>query len=172
MYEVLTSGQFYKQYQNDLVPGEFKFITKAYRQSDNTIAIFKSENNVDCYFQLPGYKSLLVPENRCSIYRLKKGYIDENPHIPMDDERYKIPVGELELWNNPYVNEVEFPDDKVPEVVEKKEEDVPKESIFKRVERLTREAYERADKLEESIKKMQEMEDKILETLSKLEYED
>lgn len=167
MYEVLNSSSFYKQFRKELNPGEFKFIVKAFKQSDSTVAIYDSENNVDCYFQLPGYKSTKVPENRCFIYKLRKGFVNDNPHIPMEDGRYKIPVDSLELWRNPYVDEIEFKETKKEVEIEKKEENVP-EGIFERVERLTGQAKEKADSLEEAIKKMQEMEDKILKTLSKL----
>jgi hypothetical protein len=172
MHEILTSKDFYEKYKDSLIPGEFKFITKAYRQSDNTIAIFEKENNVDCYFQLPNYKTTRVPDKRKWVYKLPKGYIKTNGHIEMDDGRYKIPVDDLELWRNPYTPDEPMVEKVNKEFVEQFTPEPVKEPLLDRMKRLEKEAEERCEKLELAIEKMRKMEEKITETLSKLSHAD
>lgn len=172
MHEILTSKDFYEKFKDSLVPGEFKFITKAYRQSDNTIAIFEKENKIDCYFQLPNYKTTRVPDKRKWIYKLPKGYIESSGHIEMDDGRYKIPVDDLDLWANPYSELNEEEKGEKPPAIEFHEPKPSKEPIFDRLQRLEKDAEEQIERLEAAIKKMSEMEEKILATLSKLSHAD
>jgi hypothetical protein len=169
MYEILTSKEFFDKYEDKLVPGEFKFITKAFRQSDKTVALFEKENTIDCYFQMPGYKSTKVPENRKHIYKLSKGSVTKDSgFLLMDDGRYKIPMDKLDIWDNPYShNDIVFEEpirDDVPNVYKTE----MKESLIDKLTRLDREVDEKVKRLESAIEALVRMEEKIIKTLEKL----
>jgi hypothetical protein len=174
MYEILTSKQFYEKYQDKLKPGEFRFITKAFRQSDNTVALFEKENYNDCYFQLPGWKTTQVPENRRWIYKLPKNSIKPGRYIEMEDGRYKIPVSELDLFSDPYEDEPVF-DDFVQQFQEAKSpptEEVKKEemTLLEKIELLEKQIDMKVNNLEALLQRLIAMEKKVSEALQRLEY--
>ncbi len=172
-YKILTSGEFYDKYSDKLTPGLFKFITAAYRQSDNTIAIFPSENNVDCYFQLPTYKTTTVPFKRRYIYKLNKETISKCNFLILEDGRYKIPVTELELFADPYdeslsVNFIEVEKKIEQEVADLNKE--PEETDLERVARELEEAINRATELTNKLNELSDKGDSVFDKLKKMVY--
>lgn len=177
MYEVLNNKSFFEKFKDELTPGEFKFITKAFRRSDNTVAIFDEENNVDCYFQLPSYKTTKLPEDRRWIYKLSKGSIKKGSYILMEDNRYKIPVDSLTIWKDPYNEPIGFKNsiglsgnsqEKTKEQTAHKHD----ESLLEKIDRLSTEVEERIERLETAIKKLIDIEEKVLKALKKIENVD
>lgn len=194
MYESLRSGEFFDRYKEELTPGGFRFITKAYRSSDNTVAIYPKENDVDCFFQLPNYQLTKVPKKRRYIFLLRKNSLNSlEEKGELQDGRIKIPVKLLEIWKDPYedseeieevkeVKEVEVKtddrSDEKPAITDTEDMSESKETRVEKLKRLNQEVDEAIKKLEstlENIKSLQKKADKaekeLNETLISLGYE-
>lgn len=168
MYAVLRSSEFFERYKKELTPGEFKFITKAYRTSDDSVAVYLKENEYDCYFQLPCYQSNTLPENRKDIFLLRKNTLrDVSGLEEISGGRLKVPIKLLEVWRNPYKESDNIikttPITK--EVIEVMIPDEPtKETRADKIKRLSLEINERTHNLELIIERLNVLTEKALES--------
>jgi len=106
-YSLLTKSEFFEIFKIplNLKENEFYFITKAYYEKDNIIAVFKEELEKDCYFQLPEYSTKLVPNERRFIYLLPKNKGIECSKSKSPDGRYNIDISNLLIVADPYNSE-------------------------------------------------------------------
>lgn len=106
-YSPLTEQEFYENFKKYLSLGEkddFIFTTRAYYQSDNVVAIYENEGKKHCYFQLPNYKTKLIPHDRRYIYYLPENSVKELSKGKAPDGRDNIEVSKLIPVVDPYTN--------------------------------------------------------------------
>ena len=100
-YPVLTPSEFFNKYR-DVTGSDVRFVTKAYNHTDDTVALYPSEIEKDCYFQLKKFDEDHVPEDRRFIYFLPKNSVPDSALV--DGERYKIRSSELKIFQDPYTD--------------------------------------------------------------------
>jgi len=106
-YALVNQDDFFKIFEKDLnlVKNEYHFITKAFYEKDSVVALYDEEGLKDCYFQLPEYRSKLVPHSRRYIYFLPKNTLDNTTKSKSPDGRNNIEIDKLIKVADPYTLE-------------------------------------------------------------------
>ena len=103
-YALISNSDFFSIFKEslNLIENEYMFITKAFYEKDNVIAVYEEEGEKDCYFQLPEYRSKLVPHDRRFIYFLPKRTLQSVCKSNSPDGRYNVEVNKLIKVADPY----------------------------------------------------------------------
>jgi len=126
-YALINQDDFFNTFEKDLklVKNQYHFITKAYYEKDNVVALYDDEAEYDCYFQLPEYRSKLVPHNRRFIYFLPKNELSKITKSKAPDGRNNVGIENLLKVADPYsLDGVKVLEKKEEVLVEKKHEDI------------------------------------------------
>ena len=104
-YALISGDDFLSIFKDslNLVEKEYMFITRAYYERDDVVAIYEEEGEKDCYFQLPEYRSKLVPHERRYIYFLPKNTLQNVCKSNSPDGRFNIEVNQLIKIADPYL---------------------------------------------------------------------
>ena len=105
-YALVNSNDFFNTFEKPLglVKDEYMFITKAFYEKDSVVAIYEEEGAKDCYFQLPEYRSKLVPHSRRFIYFLPKNTFRDVFKSCAPDGRHNIEIHNLIQVADPYTD--------------------------------------------------------------------
>lgn len=107
-YQVLHYKEFFEKFK--LTSDTSRFISKAYKKTNNTVSVFEDELDKDCYFQCPDYGESYVPEERRYIYLLKANTYNSLPYTintAGNKKRYSINIDNLIVFADPYNNGVD-----------------------------------------------------------------
>lgn len=122
-YALLSQTEFFSVFKDtfNLVKDEYYFITKAYYEKDDVVAVYKEEADKDCFFQLPEYRSKLVPHERRFIYFLPKGNLEKVTKSKAPDGRFNISTEQLVMAADPYGDGIplKLPKEKISTTTEK-----------------------------------------------------